>query len=477
MTHRSALLLACSPEQRQRARWVLGTWAARYDVELNPIDRLGDAPDDRHLIVYGDLTDRARSALHITCDPTLADGTQTPSGVCWVDHRGEPVLDLSGKSHAPLIATADEGRSVHLGLDVVTSAFLFLSGASERNVARLDRHGRVPHDETLVGRLGLTHQPVVDGWFGLLADALGTLVGVPVDRRDLWHGAPFAVCLTHDIDRIHRGWVDASRRALRLAGDGRTGSALGTAGAVLRGLASGSDLYWNLDELLAIDRRYGGSSTFYLMADVSHPLDADYRLSGRPWERAIRRIRQAGGEIGLHGSYTSYRTPAQLSRQREIVERLAGEPVVGVRQHFLRFDPARTWTAQAQAGFRHDSTFGFVEEVGFRAGTSFPYQAYDLAAGQPLPLVELPLLVMDRTLEGYLRLTPDAAWNAAEPILNAVRRSGGCLVVLWHNLFVAGACYPGWRGLYERILDWAQTHRSRFVTGAELAGAVTAASR
>jgi len=474
MTHRCALLLACPSEHRQRALWVFRTWASRYELTLVPVERVGDVPDGHHLIIYGDPPGVAKPSLRIPCEAALTEESHDLSAARWVDHRGEPFLDLTGKAALPVLSVSSPERTVRLGMDVVSAAFLFLSGMSERNVSRLDRHGRVPHEESLVGRLGVTHRAVVDEWFGLLADAFGALVGVPLRRRDLWNGAPFAVCLTHDIDRVHHGWADAARRTFSLLGQGRMGPALGTAGKVLRRLGAGADFYWNLDELLNVDRRYGGAPTFFLMASDDHPLDADYRLSRRRWEDLVRRIRDGGGEIGLHGSYLSYRSAERLAREREAVERLTGEPVVGVRQHFLRFDPVRTWKAQDDAGFRYDASVGFIEQVGFRRGTSFPYQAYDLDADRPLPLVELPLIVMDRTLEGYLKLSPEEAWRAVEPILKTVERSGGCLVVLWHNLFIVEACYPGWRAFYERALDWARSRGGRFISGTGVRGSMDA---
>ena len=462
-----SLVLACPEPFRTRARWVFRNWSVRYDVAIVLVERIGDAPEDRHLIVYGDAAQTTRPHLRIPHDPTAWGRPPDASSARWVDYRGQPLLDLWGNAAVPVVQVHPSESVVRVGMDIVAAVFHVLSGASEHSVSRLDRHSRVPHDASLVGRLGLTHRPVVDAWFGVLSDGLEALVGQAVPRRNLWQGAPFAVCLTHDIDRVHRGWVDASKRAMREALAGRWQSAFDTGCAVFRRLASGADFYWNLDDLLRIGIRYGARPSFFLMAGAGHPLDADYRLNGR-WTNVVHRIVHAGGEIGLHGSYESFRRADLLRRERREIERLTGEQVVGMRQHFLRFDPRRTWQAQAEAGLRYDATVGFVEHVGFRAGTCFPYQAYDVPADRPLPLTEIPLLVMDRTLEEHLKLSPRQAWDALQPILSTVERSGGCLTVLWHNLFVVDACYPGWRAVYERMLDWARQRGAWLTTGAEV---------
>lgn len=472
MTHHCALLLACPPEQRKQALWVFRTWATRYDVLVTPVERIGEAPSDQHLIVYGHAPDVARPALVIPHEPELAGRPFDPVRARWADHAGQSVLDLTGGASLPILSAAATTKTVRIGMDVITAAFLVLSGLAERRATRRDHHGRIPHEETLVGRLGVTHRPVVDEWFDLLSDGVALLVGSPVSRRNLWDGAPFALCLTHDVDRIHRGWVDGVRRAHGLVLAGGWREAVSLYGRVAGRLAAGADFYWNLDDILDVDRRYGGTATFYLMASAEHPLDADYRPRGRRWQDAVRRIADAGCEIGLHGSYASHCDAEMLGRERDVLERLTGEPVTGVRQHFLRFDSMRTWKAHAQAGFATDSTFGFVEEIGFRAGTAFPYQVYDVEADRPLPLLELPLVVMDRALERHLGLSPDRAWEAVEPVLNAVERRGGCLVVLWHNLFLAEACYPGWGALYEQMLNWAQARSAWLASAGRISHAV-----
>jgi hypothetical protein len=60
-------------------------------------------------------------------------------------------------------------------------------------------------------------------------------------------------------------------------------------------------------------------------------------------------------------------------------------------------------------------------------------------------------------------------------VLRAVERSGGCLVVLWHNIFISRPCYTGWRGLYERILDWGRRRGALMATREEICKRTTSA--
>ena len=111
---------------------------------------------------------------------------------------------------------------------------------------------------------------------------------------------------------------------------------------------------------------------------------------------------------------------------------------MGVRQHFLRFVPNETWRHQNAAGFAHDSTLGFADMPGFRAGTCRDFPVFDLRERTPLPLVERPLVVMDATLFAHLRLGVEEATRRAAQIVDACRDYGGSPVILYHNSMLSG---------------------------------------
>ena len=438
-------------------------WRARHEVAVRIVSSAQDAPDDEPLLVYGAPAGIERKHLLIAFDAAVWDGSLDPQSVRWIDHDGQPVADLVGSSNGRMVDADTPSRAV-VSIDLIGCSYRIMRSDDE---ATPDEHGRPTHETTLIGALGLAHEPVVDTWFDALADAARTCCGAAVARRKPWGDAPFAFCATHDVDRVHRGWVDAVRRAKGLVSSGRWRDAAGTLRATAWGMRKGADLNWNLDELLQIDRSYGASPTFFLMASGGHQLDGDYVPTGRQWESVCSRIVDSGGEIALHGSYRSHADADVLGAERTGLARVVGPPVVGVRQHFLRHDGVRTVRAHVDAGFEYDATLGFVDQIGFRAGTSWPYPAFDAARGERVPLMELPLAVMDRTLERYLGLQPERVWEAVEPIMRTAERTGGCVVALWHNVFIVEQCYPGWRALYERMLGFARSRGALMTTCAD----------
>ena len=299
---------------------------------------------------------------------------------------------------------------------------------------------------------------------------------------------PFALCITHDMDhvssydvrsawrRLGRCWTHGERN-LRALGKAAF-RALKTAVRSLRPdhLVRGEDRLSDVWKWLQIERSFGFKSTlFYLPTTVTpwHPYDADYAFGDSvrykrhraTLAHAIREIDRAGWEIGLHGTYYSATEPGVLKAQKAELEQCLGHKVQTTRQHYLQYDPRLSPALQAQAGFLADSTQGFNDLVGFRAGASFPYPCWDWQALQPLPLLEIPLHVQDGAL---FRQNPSAddAIKAALAAMESVQQVGGCLTILWHPIWLARE--PGlW--VFRTLLAEAKARNAWGCTAAELA--------
>lgn len=245
----------------------------------------------------------------------------------------------------------------------------------------------------------------------------------------------FRVLPTHDID------VPScrTRSPRRLAADVLRHRAPGLA---LRRLG-GADPCDTYDWLMDVSEQRGLESAFYFIAD-----DEEYVFESIV--PIIRAIHERGHEVGLHGSYHTYRDGARLARE---LERLRSVGVHqdrwGGRQHFLRFRAPETWRHWDDAGLDYDSTVGWSDAAGFRAGVCYAFPVFDLERSQMLRLRERPLVVMETTFVQHLALG-EKALSAMTAMKNACRRYDGDFVLLWHNNRLSTARD---RRLYEAILD------------------------
>lgn len=331
------------------------------------------------------------------------------------------------------------------GIDVVADVFgtaFFLLTRYEEVVRRAtDHHGRFPAAASIAAAEGVLDRPLVDDWVDELWAAIHALWPA-LARRE----TAFRVRLTHDVDEpwatvgrstgeilhalagdvVRRRDVDLAARRLRAAVDVRRGR-------------TDRDPADTFDLLMATSEAHGLRSTFYVLAG-NQPGEPDfrYRVVHPRILALLGRIHDRGHKVGLHASYLSHGDPDRLLLEAEALRaacRAAGfdQPTYGVRQHYLRFEAPASWRAHEAAGFEHDSTLGWAEAVGYRAGTSREFTVFDVEAGRPLRLRQRPLVVMDVTMLGYLGLTPEAAGSLARSVLEPARRHGGDGVILYHN--------------------------------------------
>ncbi len=295
------------------------------------------------------------------------------------------------------------------------------------------------------------------------------------ERIPRWpDGARFAVALTHDVDDVALWSMAGAARRLACARslgsfavrDGLRAAARSAAASLRRMAGDRSpDPYDNFYQWTSAEEQHGFRSSWYfvpLYSSRRHELDPTYgwndpvSFDGRRTTVAgmMERLDARGYEIGLHGSYLSHGDAAELARQRRSVEGASRSPISGGRQHFLRFDVRRTWSAQRAAGLTYDSTLGYNEAVGFRSGIAAPFRPWNPETRSAHDLLELPLTLMDGTLFRSLGLDGPGAAARTRSHLERVAACGGLAVLLWHPNAAAERQFPGWWHAYVETLQW-----------------------
>ncbi len=352
--------------------------------------------------------------------------------------------------------------------DDLAEAFFHLARVEERGGPR-DEHGRFRAEWSALDPL----DPPVE--------RLRRALGVEPPR---WRDARFAVALTHDVDTPWR-WTRSGLRggASRLKGHVLSGEA-GPALREARSLAAvpvhrlrGTDPNWRFEELLAEERARGAASTFFVLAGHGDPHDgARPETYERLRPRLVETVIAHGGEVGLHGTYRSADEPARLRHERDTLAEVMSVYTditrgLGHRFHYLRLDPHRNLRALDELGFSYDSTLGFPDAVGFRAGIAQPFRPWDLERDEPFDLIEIPLAAMEVTLAEarYLGLSADEAWPHLERLLDWAAEHGGGFAVLWHPDRFDPATSAGWNRLYYRLIDEAVARGGVCLTAGELA--------
>ena len=316
----------------------------------------------------------------------------------------------------------------------------------------------------------LMKTPVVDILEKILFDSLQKLCqenDVKLDHKPFWPDKKkFAVCLTHDVDRVHKTYQylpSIVRDIKRMNFSG-----------ILKQIKSmlfehgENNPYWNFNKIMELENKHVVKSTFFFL-DESGKLNVfsfkswilfagRYRIDDPLITEIIKKLHKNGFEIGVHGSYNSYNDLKLLKKEKDKLANIINNKIYGIRQHHLNFDE-NTFNLYEKVGFEYDTTVGFQRGsgIGFKQGTCFPYQPLNPDTKEEISLLEIPLVIMDTSL-----LSIEDKLSKCLEVINIVEKYNGVLVLLWHsNVF--NDDYPEFADFYEKIIKEAKKRNAWIV--------------
>lgn len=335
-----------------------------------------------------------------------------------------------------------DAATIECRTDVFTPALWALARFEELQPIERDRHGRVSATSSHAYRFGYLERPIVDELGLALGEALDALLpsrqaGVRTLRVKLSHdmdqlGIPARFRTTLKALSLQRDLRSFTRDALALAGVGRP--------AYLE----------SVYETARISRVRGMHSAFYWTASThASEWDRGYDVRHPQIAETIQTLRADGFEMGLHPAHHTFDSQERLDAEVAALRRFVGSDPIGGRHHYLRWRPD-TWLAWERAGLAYDSTVGYHDGIGFRAGTCVPYHPWLLNDDRESALLEIPLVVMDCTPVSYMALPQPDTLARVDALVRRCEAVGGVFTLLWHNASVVD---PPYAKLYPRILD------------------------
>jgi hypothetical protein len=193
---------------------------------------------------------------------------------------------------------------------------------------------------------------------------------------------------------------------------------------------------------------------FILMADYG-PRDKNIPVNNRQFHKLIKLLADYA-DIGIHPSYASSDDYQKLKVEIARLSKLLHQDVTQSRQHFLRLEFPKTYRNLVNNDISDDYTMGYAEEPGFRASICSPFHFYDLDMDMETQLMIHPFVVMDGTLNDYLRLTPQQAMEQIESLVSVTRAVNGTFIPLWHNHALNDRNeWKGWLTVFEKMIKLA----------------------
>ncbi len=429
-------------------------------------------------IYYGSNADVGRTAaLWIPA----SDGG--PTGIAAEHSRGKqrshphvPLSELEG------VAVLHDGHPPsrlivgnRMTFDIARATAFWLTLASEQHATERDEHGRIPAQASLLATGDWLHRPPVQRYADLVVERLMPFLPAG-ERRSRWpHGKTYAVALTHDVDDPERPsrLPGLAWRYLRGGGTRRRETYWQMAAEIrVRGMGDAVSVRptkrraWDFGEFCRIERQLAMRSAFYFATvgrREGHTFDVCYEVSRARYRKIISRLESDGWEVGLHAAYLTRAGEPAVKLQLERLDRLTNAPVVGVRHHYLQLDPDHPMGSLAEhaaSGLCYDTSIGFNDCPGFRAGTALPYQPLipTAPAATSGSFLELPMSLADMHLEG---LGEEEAVDIVIRHMEAVRGLGGLALLNWH----VGRWHsdPTWRAAYQAVCRFLSADDSVWV--------------
>jgi hypothetical protein len=431
-----------------QAKYVFGFFSNFWGISVKIVDHIDESSSV--YIHYGsrDSSILREKTLFVPFDASLYDSHT----VCFPTECGGRIL--WGRLGTPPSM-----------IDLVAASFRLLTLMDEQQIALnlRDRRGNFLVSALPKGRRSTIDLPLLDHQALFLQDKLFDIIpGLRSNIMPRWpDGKKYAVCLSHDCDLIHIGHPRELAVAVVKSLVRRKKVYFDMALCGVRYLHSIMESpFWGFNGWAKYEMTYSMRSCFYFAVAPRksfrrfNDCKSDVFSRGVDW-KVFQSMHKQGWEFGLHPSIDAQKDLEEIVLQKKAVEERLEAPLMGLRHHYLaidHFNAHNTFRKHVEAGFSYDTSLGWHEKAGFRAGTTLPYYPYDPLYKIPFPLIELPLSLMDTYIMNIINT--DQAIKAGREIASVVSVIGGMLMLNWHaETYFSKYIYANYLMVLQSILE------------------------
>jgi len=394
----------------------------------------------------------------------LRQGTMLHGQLPYWNFQNSPFVGQTTLDPLPILfgepGVTKAGETILLNTDIIGSAFFLLSRYEEVVLPDRDEHDRFPGHASVAYRMGFLLRPLVNEYVELLWVFIKRL-WPELERKH----REFRLLVSHDVDEpLTDAFRPAHLMLKRAAGDivRRKNIALAVRNGIrwchVKKGRYDLDPFNTFDFIMSESEKRGLRSSFYFLSEQKTGVPVPYSMQ-HPWiVELVKEMVKRGHEIGYHAGYNTYLDKELTVREvRELRRNLEAHgitvPLNGGRQHYLRWRTPVTFRNLKAAGMIYDSTLGFTDRVGFRCSTCYEYPAFDIVKGEPVGIVERPLVAMEfaAIADRYQGLgISENTFQLLAKLKQTCKRFSGDFTLLWHNSMLIDAAS---REFYTALLD------------------------
>lgn len=360
----------------------------------------------------------------------------------------EQALSLSWVQDFP-VCFQTENPSSMIPFDIFAACFYFLSRYEEYLPYETDEHGRYKAENSFAFQHNLLQKALVDRWVDYFSHIINQHFPDEEMKKNEFRFFP-----TYDIDLAFL--YKNKGLCLTLAGIGkqlikREWEALkNRLDSVYR---KKQDPYDTFNYLENLHQQYKLQALFFILFASRSRYDKNNFINNKNFISLIQRLEQHA-TIGIHASYASSFSHNEIL-QKEIrqLQAVVKNPIVSNRQHYIRLRLPETYDMLLKNNIKDDYSMGYVNHIGFRAGTCFPFYFFNLKDNKATSLRVHPFLFMENALLSSSDTSVEALWEKVKPCLEEVKKYQGELITLFHNVSFGPESKVDFKTFYERIIN------------------------
>ncbi len=370
-----------------------------------------------------------------------------------------------GKEYIPFLFSPpgpifyNSEASIRINKDIISSAFYFLTCWQEYADDKIMIPGdRYDYKSSLQYYWNFAELPVVDRYCFMFQISLENVLKKFAKFRKWPNKSLFAMTISHDIDYWDFWTKDYLDLNIQMNKKRIKDTPVKSLYKIIGHYINKKFFYDPASIIMKIKRMeslFYAKSTYFLLTGTQN-LDKRQEYFFDPQIREEISKIMHDNDIGLHGTKVAAYDQDTLTEQL-INLKNAGFSCYGYRNHYLSFDYQKSFQILENAGLKYDATLGFWENIGYRAGISFPFFPFNIKENRPFRILEIPLVLMDTTIHSNkaMNLSLWKSMMKIKRLILASRKNNSHFSVLWHNTVFDPIDYPGWSRLYYKILKYA----------------------
>lgn len=194
-------------------------------------------------------------------------------------------------------------------------------------------------------------------------------------------------------------------------------------------------------------------TTFFFLIGTDTVHDSLFGKDNSHFQSLIQSIQKEGYAIGIHPSFNTYLDAAKIENETKTLSEIIQQPIIASRQHFLRYRFPDTFQHLISAGIKKEYSLCLVNDLGFPCGMATPFPWYDLTKEEITDLIIYPAMVMDRSLESYIKGSKEEKMQKFRSILGQVKHFGGKFIFILHNDSLSESReWQGWSEIIKEMI-------------------------